>query len=44
MTLKRLWQKLRTERPSRPQTDWTTNWTLRDLADLPSQHPRRDEH
>jgi len=44
MVLKTLWQKLRTERPARAaHTDWTTNWTLRDLADLPTYRPRADD-
>ncbi len=44
MRMKTLLQKLRTKSQSRPvATDWTTGWTLRDLADLPSQHPRRDD-
>ena len=44
MRIKTLWQKLRSRTDSRPvATDWTTGWTLRDLADLPSHHPRRDD-
>lgn len=23
-------------------TDWTTGWTTRDWADLPTHHPRRE--
>jgi hypothetical protein len=42
--MKTLWQKLRTRTENRPMaTDWTTGWSLRDLADLPTQRPRRDE-
>ncbi len=34
----------RKPRPRQPQpailTDWTVGWSLRDLADLPTWHPR----
>ena len=44
MNIKTLWQKLRSRaRPQPVQTDWTTGWTLRDLADLPPHHPRHNE-
>jgi len=44
MRMKTLWQKLRIRPDSRPlATDWTTGWSLRDLADLPAHHPRRDD-
>lgn len=44
MSMRTLIEKLRSRAPSRPViTDWTTGWSLRDLADLPPHHPRRDE-
>lgn len=44
MRMKTLWQKLRARTPHQPiRTDWTTGWSLRDLADLPAYHPRRDD-
>lgn len=44
MRMKTLFEKLRGRGPALPVvTDWTTGWTLRDLADLPSQHRRRDD-
>jgi hypothetical protein len=43
MRMKILWRKLR-QTPAQPiRTDWTTGWSMRDLADLPTYHPRRDE-
>lgn len=44
MRMKTLWQRLRARTPMQPVvTDWTIGWSLRDLADLPTHHPRRDD-
>lgn len=44
MRMKTLFRKLRQRSTTQPMaTDWTTGWSLRDLADLPAHHPRRDE-
>jgi hypothetical protein len=44
MRMKILWRKLRSQNTTRPvATDWTTGWSMRDLADLPTYHPRRDD-
>jgi hypothetical protein len=43
MKMKNLFSKLRS-RPSKPRTrDWSSNWTERDWADLPTHHPRRED-
>ena len=44
MRIKTFWERLKPRQQSRAvATDWTTGWSLRDLADLPAHHPRRDE-
>jgi len=44
MKMRDLLSKLRHRSPSKPKTsDWSTNWTPRDWADLPVHHPRRDD-
>jgi hypothetical protein len=35
--------KHKPRRPAQPLlSDWTTGWTTRDWADLPTHHPRRE--
>ena len=43
MNMRELFGRLK--RPSQPkprQRDWTTNWSPRDWADLPTHHPRSE--
>lgn len=44
MKMKHLFSKLRSRSQSKPQPrDWSTSWTPRDWADLPTHHPRRED-
>jgi len=44
MMMRDLLKKLRTRPAGKPQSrDWTTSWTPRDWADLPTHHPRRED-
>jgi hypothetical protein len=43
MRLKTFIEKLRRPAPQPLVADWTVGWSLRDLADLPPHHPRRNE-
>lgn len=44
MKVKTVWQRFAPRPAVRPiATDWTNGWSLRDLADLPHHHPRRDD-
>ena len=44
MKLRDYFRKLTKRRAARqPATDWTTTWTARDWADLPTWHARRDD-
>lgn len=44
MKMKDLFSKLRTRPASKPKArDWSSSWTPRDWADLPTHHPRRED-
>lgn len=44
MTMKTLFSRLRHRNAGKPapRRDWSSTWTARDWADLPTHHPRRE--
>ena len=43
MKMKNLFSRLRSRPSKRRARDWSSNWTERDWADLPTHHPRRED-
>lgn len=43
MKMKDLFSKLPSRSPRPQARDWSTSWTPRDWADLPTHHPRRED-
>lgn len=48
MNMREFFGRLKRRSPSKPRTsdtgrDWSTEWTPRDWADLPTHHPRSDD-
>jgi hypothetical protein len=44
MKMKDLFKKLRDRAAGKPRArTWSSDWTTRDWADLPTHHPRRED-
>jgi hypothetical protein len=42
MKMRDFLDRLKSRQPKPSTRDWSSNWTPRDWADLPTHHPRRE--